>query len=101
MSFYTGRYVASHGATHNRVPLSVGEVTLGWHLREAGRTLALAGKTHVLPDAHGMRRPALDGQNELAALLREGGFTLADPHDGHHRSEERRVGKECRSRWAP
>jgi hypothetical protein len=33
MSFYTGRYVASHGATHNRVPLSLGEVTLGWHLR--------------------------------------------------------------------
>ena len=21
--------------------------------------------------------------------------------DGHHRSEERRVGKECRSRWSP
>src|SRR3712207_9089824 len=22
-------------------------------------------------------------------------------HDGHRRSEERRVGKECRSRWSP
>ena len=84
MSFYTGRYVSSHGATHNRVPLSVGEVTLGWHLREAGRTLALAGKTHVLPDAHGMRRLALDGQHDLAALLREGWFTPVDRHDGHH-----------------
>jgi arylsulfatase A-like enzyme len=85
MSFYTGRYVASHGATHNRVPLSLGEVTLGWHLREAGRTLALAGKTHVLPDARGMRRLALDGQHDLAALLREGWFTLVDGrHDGHH-----------------
>jgi arylsulfatase A-like enzyme len=84
MSFYTGRYVASHGATHNRVPLSVGEVTLGWHLRESGRALALAGKTHVLPDAHGMRRLLLDGQHDLAALLREGWFTLVDRHDGHH-----------------
>lgn len=84
MSFYTGRYVSSHGATHNRVPLSVGEVTLGWHLRESGRTLALAGKTHVLPDAHGMRRLALDGQNDLTALLREGWFRLVDRHDGHH-----------------
>jgi arylsulfatase A-like enzyme len=84
MSFYTGRYVSSHGATHNRVPLSVGEVTLGWHLRESGRTLALAGKTHVLPDAHGMRRLQLDGQHDLAALLREGWFTLVDRHDGHH-----------------
>ncbi|MBV1797419.1 sulfatase-like hydrolase/transferase [Siccirubricoccus sp. G192] len=84
MSFYTGRYVSSHGATQNRVPLSLGEVTLGWHLRESGRSLALAGKTHVLPDARGMRRLALDGQNDLAALLREGWFTLVDRHDGHH-----------------
>ena len=84
MSAYTGRYVSSHGATHNRVPLSLGEVTLGWHLRDSGRTLALAGKTHMLPDARGMKRLALDGQNELAVLLREGGFTLVDRHDGHH-----------------
>jgi arylsulfatase A-like enzyme len=84
MSFYTGRYVASHGATHNRVPLSVGEVTLGWHLREAGHTLALAGKTHMLPDTRGMKRLLLDGQDELAVLLREGWFTLVDRHDGHH-----------------
>ncbi|HZH45573.1 MAG TPA: sulfatase-like hydrolase/transferase [Roseococcus sp.] len=84
MSFYTGRYVASHGATHNRVPLSLGEVTLGWHLRQSGRTLALAGKTHMLPDAHGMARLALEGEDELATLLREGWFTLVDRHDGHH-----------------
>ncbi|SFK24843.1 sulfatase-like hydrolase/transferase [Falsiroseomonas stagni] len=84
MSYYTGRYVSSHGATHNRVPLSVGEVTLGWHLREAGRALALAGKTHMLPDAHGMKRLQLDGQHDLAALLKEGWFTLVDRHDGHH-----------------
>jgi arylsulfatase A-like enzyme len=84
MSAYTGRYVSSHGATHNRVPLSVGEVTLGWHLRESGRTLALAGKTHMLPDSHGMKRLLLDGQDELAVLLKEGWFTLVDRHDGHH-----------------
>ena len=28
MSYYTGRHVSTHGATHNRVPLSIGEVTL-------------------------------------------------------------------------
>ncbi|WP_431282432.1 sulfatase-like hydrolase/transferase [Humitalea sp. 24SJ18S-53] len=84
MSTYTGRYVSSHGATHNRVPLSVGEVTLGWHLREAGRTLALAGKTHVVPDRQGMRRLAVDGADELAVLLREGWFSVVDRHDGHH-----------------
>jgi hypothetical protein len=44
----------------------------------------LAGKTHMLPDARGMKRLALDGQNELAVLLREGWFELIDRHDGHH-----------------
>ena len=37
MSFYTGRYVASHGATWNGVPLKVGEMTLGDYLRPLGR----------------------------------------------------------------
>ena len=26
---------------------------------------------------------------------------LGKREDGYHRSEERRVGKECRSRWSP
>ncbi len=55
MSFYTGRYVSSHGATWNRVPLSVAEPTLGDYLRAAGRAATLAGKTHVLPDDEGLR----------------------------------------------
>lgn len=84
MSAYTGRYVSSHGATHNRVPLSVGEVTLGWHLRNSGRTLTLCGKTHMMTDAHGMQRLHLDGQNELKALLDEGWFQPIDRYDGHH-----------------
>ena len=37
MSFYTGRYVHSHGATWNGVPLKVGEMTLGDYLRPLGR----------------------------------------------------------------
>src|SRR5438876_50867 len=54
MSFYTGRYVASHGTTWNYVPLSVSQVTLGEHLRRAGRDVTLAGKTHVIPDRAGL-----------------------------------------------
>ncbi|MGE0811631.1 MAG: sulfatase-like hydrolase/transferase, partial [Immundisolibacter sp.] len=84
MSFYTGRYPVSHGATWNRVPLSVGEVTLGEYLRDAGHTLALAGKTHVMPDHAGMARLALDGGSELGAFLQRGGFVEIDRYDGHH-----------------
>jgi len=56
MSFYTGRYVSSHGTTWNHVPFPVSQVTLGDHLRKAGRQAALAGKTHVVPDLDGLRR---------------------------------------------
>lgn len=84
MSYYTGRYPISHGATWNRVPLSIGEVTLGEYLKGHGRTLALAGKTHVMPDHEGLARLAIDGQTELGTFLERGGFVEIDRYDGHH-----------------
>jgi len=83
MSFYTGRYMSSHGATWNRVPLSVGEITLGEYLRTAGRALALTGKTHVMTDTDGMTRLGLDAHDERGHLLGAGGFVEIDRHDGH------------------
>ena len=83
MSFYTGRYVNSHGATWNRVPLAASEWTLGDYLRVAGRTAALAGKSHVLPDTQGLKRFGIEIESERAALLREGGFFVVDRFDGH------------------
>ena len=66
MSYYTGRYPSSHGTTWNRVPLAIGEVTLGEYLERAKRDLVLAGKTHVIPDVAGLQRLGIDGQSELA-----------------------------------
>ena len=83
MSYYTGRYVSSHGATWNRVPLSVAEYTLGDYLRMAGRSAALAGKTHVMPDDEALARFGIDTESERGALLREGGFVAVDRYDGH------------------
>ena len=57
MSFYTGRYVQSHGATWNGVPLKVGEMTLGDYLRPLGMRTALVGKTHMRADSEGMAAP--------------------------------------------
>jgi hypothetical protein len=48
------------------------------------RDLALAGKTHVIPDKAGMERLSIDGASELGALLSRGGFTEVDRYDGHH-----------------
>ena len=84
MSYYTGRYPSRHGATWNRVPLSINEITLGEYLSGQGRDLALAGKTHIIPDKAGMERLAIDGASELGVLLERGGFTELDRYDGHH-----------------
>ena len=83
MSFYTGRYVSSHGATWNAVPLPVGEPTLGEYLRAAGLRVALAGKTHALPDADGMARLGIDPAGEAGRLLANAGFEPYDRHEGH------------------
>jgi arylsulfatase A-like enzyme len=84
MSYYTGRYVASHGATWNNVPLSIAELTLGDYLRAAGRCATLAGKTHVAPDNDAFARLGIELESERGALLREGGFASIDRYDGHH-----------------
>lgn len=83
MSFYTGRYVASHGTTWNYVPLSVAQVTLGDHLRRAGRSATLAGKTHVIPDRSGLARLGIDPDSDPGQLLMGGGFDQLDRYDGH------------------
>src|SRR5262245_61689799 len=83
MSFYTGRYVSSHGATWNRVPLPAAEYTLGDYLRFAGRKATLAGKSHVTPDNEGIARFGAHVEPERGALLREGGFSVIDRYDGH------------------
>jgi arylsulfatase A-like enzyme len=83
MSYYTGRYVFSHGATWNRVPLSLREKTIGDYLRPAGIRVALAGKTHVLPDLDGLERYGIEGASAIAALMRAGRFEELDRYDGH------------------
>src|SRR5262245_41031674 len=60
MSFYTGRYVASHGATWNGVPLRVGEMTLGDYLRPLGVQTVLVGKTPMRAETEGMARLGID-----------------------------------------
>ena len=46
-SFYSGRYVFSHGATWNFIPLPAGEQTLSDYLRPTGMRCAVVGKTHM------------------------------------------------------
>lgn len=84
MSFYTGRYASSHGSTWNNIPLKVGEMTLGDHLRPLGVRVALCGKTHMTADVEGMRRLGLSPDSEIGVLVSECGFEPFEREDGLH-----------------
>jgi arylsulfatase A-like enzyme len=82
MSFYTGRYMRSHGANWNRYPLPVGMPTLGDHLAELGVRNVLVGKTHMAPDTAGMQRLGIDPAGSLGVLVSECGFEPYERDDG-------------------
>lgn len=82
MSTYTGRYVHSHGASWNGVPLKVGERTLGDHLRDIGMDAWLVGKTHMEADADGMARLGLAPDSIIGARVAECGFDVFEREDG-------------------
>jgi arylsulfatase A-like enzyme len=84
MSFYTGRYVQSHGATWNGVPLKVGEMTLGDYLRPLGVQAALVGKTHMRADVEGMQRLGIDPESIIGVRVAECGFDPYERDDGLH-----------------
>jgi arylsulfatase A-like enzyme len=84
MSFYTGRYPLSHGASYNRFPLRVDEMTLGDYLRPQGIRTALVGKTHMNPDEAGMRRLGVDPASSLGVLVSQCGFEPYERDDGVH-----------------
>ena len=82
MSFYTGRYVHSHGAAWNNFPLKVGEITLGDHMRKLGVPTWLIGKTHMQADAEGMARLGLAPDSVIGARVSECGFDVFERDDG-------------------
>lgn len=82
MSFYTGRYVSSHGAAWNGYPLRVGEMTLGDHMRALDYDCVLIGKTHMRADAEGMARLGLAPDSVIGARQAECGFDAWVREDG-------------------
>lgn len=82
MSTYTGRYVSSHGACWNNVPLNVGERTMGDYLRAQGMGCWLVGKTHMMADAEGMARLGIEADSVIGARVSECGFDVFERDDG-------------------
>ena len=68
-------------------------------------SLLILDEAHHAAPASGQRY-AIDSKitravEDLSKRFEHRLFLSATPHNGHSRSEERRVGKECRSRWSP
>lgn len=82
MSYYTGRYVSSHGAQWNGFPLRVGEQTMGDHLRASGMDCYLIGKTHMKADVAGMERLGIDQESIIGVRQSECGFDAWARDDG-------------------
>lgn len=84
MSYYTGRYMQSHGVSWNFVPLKAGEMTLGDHLRPLGVRTVLIGKTHMRGDASGISRLGIDPDSQIGVRIAECGFDPYERDDGIH-----------------
>lgn len=84
MSTYTGRYVSSHGASWNKFPIRVGEMTMGDHLRALGMDCWLLGKTHMEADAEGMARLGIAPDSIIGVRQSECGFDPWVRDDGLH-----------------
>ena len=84
MSFYTGRYMFSHGSHWNNVPLKLGELTLGDYMRPLGLRTVLIGKTHFAADVAEMARLGLDPKSPDGVLMSQCGFEPFERDDGLH-----------------
>ena len=84
MSFYTGRYMRSHGSHWNGWPLRVGEPTLGDHLKKIGVRNVLVGKTHMAPDLEGLKNLGIPQDSIIGVHVSECGFEPYERDDGLH-----------------
>ncbi|MEM7332558.1 MAG: sulfatase-like hydrolase/transferase [Chloroflexota bacterium] len=88
-SFYTGRYMSSHGASVNFASLRPDELGIGDYLKPLGVRTGLAGKTHSFPDIKGMARLSIELESPLGKHLANIGFEPFWRDDGLHPNDQR------------
>lgn len=84
MSFYSGRYNLTHGATYNNFPLRIDERTMGDYLRPEGYRAVLVGKTHFKPDLESMQRLGISPETNPGLPYWQCGFEAFERDDGLH-----------------
>ena len=73
-SFYTGRYMSSHGVMSNTDTLKMGELTLGDYLRAVGMTAVVVGKSEGSPNLVALERFHIDASSTEGQQLSNNGF---------------------------
>ncbi len=86
-SFYTGRYMSSHGAMANKDPLKPGERTIGDYLEAVGLHTVLVGKSDTSFDLDRIAGTSVDGDPEYALRAACGGFYPFERFEGLYPSE--------------
>ena len=81
-SFYTGRYLSSHGVMANPDTTRIDEMTLGDYLRPLGYRTALVGKADNRKDPAMLRAYGVAADSDYARAAACGGFEPYARHEG-------------------
>ncbi len=81
-SFYTGRYMSSHGVMGNDDMTRLDEKMVADYLRPLGYRTAVIGKTHSFKNHLAMTELGIDMNSELARTAKSGGFEPYEHHEG-------------------
>jgi arylsulfatase A-like enzyme len=81
-SFYTGRYMSSHGVMANQDPTRIDELTIADYLKPAGYLSALVGKTHNRKNLAQIRALGINTDSDYTRCAGSGGFEPFELHEG-------------------
>ncbi|MDJ0956545.1 MAG: alkaline phosphatase family protein [Arenicellales bacterium] len=81
-SFYTGRYMSSHGVMANKDPIKIGELTLGDYLRDANIHSTLIGKSEASPNHKALARLGIGDDTKIGRLVAQDGFEFYEDFAG-------------------
>lgn len=81
-SFYSGRYMSSHGVMANNDPSRIDELTIADYLRASGYRSGLVGKAHHRKNRDLLKNLGVDTESALLRNSASGGFEPFELHDG-------------------
>lgn len=81
-SFYTGRYMSSHGVQANADPYKIGEKLLGDYLKDVDMRTVVIGKSGVKPNNAALERLSINTESDVGQQRKTGSFDEVFRDDG-------------------